>query len=283
MIGRNIIEDNHEARALALASIYFAGSGHPGGSLSCIDILACLLESPSFFRNGIDKFVLSKGHGCPALYAVAAKIGWIEKSDITLLRKLGSPLQGHPDVRFTPWVEASTGSLGQGFSIAAGMALGFRHQNQQARVYAMLGDGELQEGQVWEAAMFAAHHDLSNLCAIIDYNKLQSDDYNSNIMALEPLRDKWLAFNWHVIEVDGHDVAQIESSLLEFSSMDAKPTVIIAHTIKGKGVSFMEGVPAWHGSVKLRREELEQALRELAVSGQDLTSYLDGSIWGVNA
>jgi transketolase len=178
----------------------------------------------------------------------------------------------------TPWVEASTGSLGQGFSVGIGMAMGFRHQQDPSRVYIVLGDGELQEGEVWEGAMCASHHKLDNLCAIVDYNKLQSDDLNANIMGLEPLRSKWEAFNWHVLEIDGHDFEQIEQAFATAKEIKDKPTVIIAHTIKGNGISFMAGVPAWHGSVKLRPEELEQALDDLGVHPMEISKYINGSI-----
>jgi len=269
-------------RRTLIASIYHAGSGHPGGALSCADILGTLLGAASngdFFQPKKDRFVLSKGHAAPALYAIGAELGWISMAEIPRLRKLGSPLQGHPHVVTIPWVESSTGSLGQGFSVAIGMAMGFRHQDDLSRVYVMLGDGELQEGEIWEGAMCAAHYKLDNLCAIIDYNKLQSDDYNENIMGLEPLRAKWEAFNWSVLEIDGHNFEQIERAFVTAKEFKDRPTVIIAHTIKGKGVSFMEGVPAWHGSVKLRPEELEQALRDLGTPEEDIPAYLDGSIW----
>lgn len=267
-------------RADALAAIYHAGSGHPGGTLSCIDLLMSLMGSgisePSL-QPQRDRIVLSKGHACPALYAVASSKGWIPRSEIFRLRKLGSPLQGHPHVGVAPWVETSTGSLGQGFSVAIGMAMGLQYQDYSSRVYVILGDGELQEGEIWEGAMCAAHHKLYNLCAIIDYNKLQSDDSNENIMGLEPLRAKWEAFNWNVLEIDGHDFDQIEQALARSKEIEDRPTVIIAHTIKGRGVSFMEGVPAWHGSVRLRPEELEEALRDLGVPEEDIPAYLDGS------
>ncbi len=269
-------------RVNSIASIYMAGSGHPGGSLSCCDLLASLFGHASIFEgfeSDRDRFVLSKGHAAPAIYAVAVERGWISRDEIPRLRKLGSPLQGHPHIGTTPWVETSTGSLGQGFSVALGMAMGFRHQDDPARVYVMLGDGELQEGEIWEAAMCAAHYKLDNLCAIVDYNKLQSDDYNKNIMGLEPLRAKWEAFNWNTLEIDGHDFGQIEQAFLTAHETKNCPTVIIAHTVKGKGVTFMEEAPAWHGSVKLRPEELEQALRDLGTPVEDIPAYLDGSIW----
>jgi transketolase len=226
-----------------------------------------------------NRFVLSKGHGCPVLYSAAAECGIISHSMLLKFRKLGSPLQGHPHVLDTPWVETSTGSLGQGFSASIGMALGLRHQKIGGTVYVMVGDGEMQEGEVWEGAMCAGHYKLDNLCAILDHNKLQSDDFNENIMGLAPLRAKWEAFRWRVIEIDGHDLGSIRPGLAEARQTHGAPTIIIANTIKGKGVSFMENSPLWHGSVKLRDEELKISLRELSVAEQDLEAYLDGSIW----
>jgi len=275
---------NH-IRKHALVAIYAAGSGHPGGSLSAADLLAYLWtrelrwQPENLPQQERDYFILSKGHACPALYAVAAEVGLIPPHTLLSLRKLGSPLQGHPHVLATPWVETSTGSLGQGFSTAIGMALGLRHKGSSGRVYVMLGDGELQEGEVWEGAMCASHYKLSNLCSIVDYNKMQSDDLNENIMGLEPLSAKWAAFNWHVIEINGHDFSQIATAFDETRATKGRPTVILAHTIKGKGVSFMEGSPLWHGSVKLRDEDLVQALRDLDTSENDIVRYLDGTIW----
>lgn len=274
--------DLRTIRRQALAAIYHAGSGHPGGSLSAAELVSSFFPVP----NGEDapgRFVLSKGHCVPILYAAAVLSERVERSQLMRFRKLGSELQGHPHVRCTPWVETSTGSLGQGFSVAIGMALGHRYKNELTRIFVMLGDGELQEGEIWEGAMCAAHYKLDNLCAIVDYNKMQSDDLNENIMGLEPLRAKWEAFNWHVIEIDGHDFDQIESAFEQARGTKGKPTVIIAHTTKGKGVSFMEGQPAWHGSVTLRPEELEQALRDLGTPEEDIPAYLDGSIWSRQA
>ena len=265
-------------RRQALAAIYHAGSGHPGGSLSAADLLwHCIVEIKSH-ESGC-RFVLSKGHSVPMLYAAAVEAGFCEPSELMRLRKLGSDFQGHPSVLSIPWVEASTGSLGQGFSAAIGMALGHRYKNELTRIFVMLGDGELQEGEIWEGAMCAAHYKLDNLCAIVDYNKMQSDDLNERIMGLEPLRAKWEAFNWHVIEIDGHNFEQIGSAFERAKETKGQPTVIIANTIKGKGVSFMEGQPAWHGSVTLRPEELEWALRDLGTPEGDISAYLDGSIW----
>lgn len=269
----------------SLVAIYHAGSGHPGGALSAAELMSyvCnrLLAWPPSNRNGHprDRFVLSKGHSCPVLYAAAAECGLIPHRALLTFRKLGSPLQGHPHVLDAPWVETSTGSLGQGFSAAIGMAMGLRYQRSRARVYAMLGDGEMQEGEVWEGAMCAGHYKLDNLCAVVDYNKLQSDDSNENIMGVAPLRAKWEAFRWHVIEIDGHDFNEIDAAFTEAKQNGGKPTMIIANTFKGRGVSFMEASPLWHGSVKLRDEELAVALRELGVSEHHIGRYLDGSIW----
>ena len=221
-----------------------------------------------------DRFILSKGHCAPALYAAAAEVGIIDKSRLNGLRKLNHELQGHTHRGSTPWVEASTGSLGQGFSFAIGEAKGLEMQNIKNRVYVMLGDGELQEGEIWEGIMFAGHHQINNLCAIIDYNKMQSDDLNENIMGLEPLADKWKSFNWNVIEIDGHNFNDIEQALKNARDEKNMPTVVIAHTVKGKGVSFMEGSPAWHGSLKLSLEDLTQALNELGASNEEIKGLL---------
>ncbi|NWH08251.1 MAG: transketolase [Alphaproteobacteria bacterium] len=271
-------------RRLALAAIYQAGSGHPGGALSCADLLACLYGTELYFPGnnpahpGRDRFVLSKGHAAPALYAAWAAIGLARHEDVVTLRKLGSPMQGHPHVLDLPLCETSTGSLGQGFSAAIGMALGLRMKRLSARTYVMLGDGELQEGEVWEGAMFAAHHRLSNLCALIDYNKMQSDDLNERIMGLEPLAEKWRAFGWHVEEVNGHRVPEILDALRMAAGVADRPSVIIAHTIKGKGVAQMEGNPAWHGSVKLSREQIEAAMRNLGVLAHEMEDWIHGRI-----
>jgi len=222
-----------------------------------------------------DRFVLSKGHAAPALYAIGAYHGFCDKKDALGLRKLCSPFQGHPHVRDLPWVETSTGSLGQGFSVALGMAMGMKLQRIRSRVYALLGDGELQEGQVWEAAMCAAHHKLDNLCAIIDYNKLQSDASNEVIMRLEPLADKWRAFGWTVFEIDGHNIPEILSTLHLAASTFDRPSVLIAHTVKGKGVPYMENIASWHGSVTLSREQACDALLALGAQHQEITEYLD--------
>jgi transketolase len=268
-------------RMHSIASIYHAGSGHPGGAMSCADLLACLFGAElNFWPNAIDdphrdRFVLSKGHAAPALYAVGAHYGFCDAKEALSLRKLGSVFQGYPHVVDLPFVETSTGSLGQGFSMALGMAMGLKLQRSPARVYALLGDGELQEGEVWEAAMCAAHHQLDNLCVIIDYNKLQGDNRNDQIMRLEPLAAKWRAFDWAIAEIDGHDMSQILSTFRRAGATQNRPSVIIAHTIKGKGVPFMENIPAWHGSVKLTREQAEDALLALGANRSEIKDFLD--------
>jgi transketolase len=268
-------------RRHAVAAIYHAGSGHPGGALSCADILACLYGAALNVRPATvadplrDRFVLSKGHAAPALYAVGAWYGFCDARAALSLRKLNSPFQGHPHVLDLPFVETSTGSLGQGISVAIGMALGLRLQKIPARVYTLLGDGELQEGEVWEAAMAGAHHELDNLCAVIDYNKLQSDNSNDAIMRLEPLAAKWRAFGWAVAEIDGHDIAALLAAFRRAQATRGRPSLIIAHTVKGKGVPCMENIPAWHGSVKFTREQAEDAIRALGASDSEMKDLLD--------
>jgi transketolase len=268
-------------RRHAVASIYHAGSGHPGGALSCADLLACLYGAemnvwPASIHDPMrDRFVLSKGHAAPALYAVGAYYGFCDKKAALSLRKLNSPFQGHPHVLDLPFVETSTGSLGQGFSVAIGMALGLKLQKNPARVYTLLGDGELQEGEVWEAAMSGAHHKLDNLCVLIDYNKLQSDNSNDAIMRLEPLAAKWRAFGWAVAEIDGHDIPAILETFRRAGATSEKPTVIIAHTIKGKGVPYMENIPTWHGSVKFSRQQAEDAIKALGASDGEMKDLLN--------
>jgi transketolase len=280
----NLINDLQASAAFvrqhAIASIYHAGSGHPGGALSCADVLACLFGAElNFWPDSVsdphrDRFVLSKGHAAPALCAVGAQYGFCNKREALKLRKLNSPFQGHPHVLDMPWVETSTGSLGQGFSVALGMAMGLKLHKSSARVYTLLGDGELQEGEVWEAAMCAVHHQLDNLCAIIDYNKMQSDDLNANIMRLEPLAAKFRAFDWAVIEIDGHDIPEILGALRRASSTHDRPSLLIAHTVKGRGVPYMENIPTWHGSVKLTQAQAEEALGALGATREQIAEYL---------
>lgn len=246
-----------------------AGSGHPGGSLSAADIIAALYfkvmrhnpQNPQWPDR--DRFVLSKGHAAPILYAALAECGYFPVAELSTLRKLGSRLQGHTDRTLTPGVEMSAGSLGQGLSYGIGIALAGRLDRRDYRVYVLLGDGECEEGQVWEAAMLAPHFKIDNLTAIVDHNRLQLDGWCCDIMNLHPLTEKWSAFNWYVIEIDGHDMNQILSALDKARDLKGKPTVIVAHTVKGKGVSFMENNVDFHGKAPTP-EEAEVALKELA-------------------
>jgi len=249
--------------------ITYAGSGHPGGSLSAVEILVTLFfdvmrhdpANPKWPDR--DRFILSKGHAAPVLYSVMAECGYTPKDQLNTLRKLGSIYQGHPDVRFIPALEASTGSLGEGLSIGLGMALSAKLDLSPTRVYVVLGDGESQEGQIWEAAMFGGDKDVDNLVAIVDYNHIQLDGFVNDIMPLDPLAEKWRAFNWHAIDVDGHDIPALQRALAEAEATKGRPTAIIAHTIKGKGVSFMENNPKFHGTAPTM-EEMHKALAELA-------------------
>jgi transketolase len=245
-----------------------AGSGHPGGSLSATDILVALYFhimkiNPSDPRwKGRDRFVLSKGHAAPALYSILSEIGYIEDKDLYTLRKWGSRLQGHPDRLMTPGVDMSTGSLGQGMSIASGMAIGAKIDKNDIRVYVLCSDGEHQSGMTWEAVMSAAKFKLDNLTAFIDNNGLQIDGPTNQVMPVMPLKEKYLAFNWNVIEADGHDFKSLICAATQAQQYKGKPTAIICSTIKGKGVSFMENKVKWHG-VAPKAEEAELAIKEL--------------------
>jgi transketolase len=257
-----------ELRRHVIRIIYEAGSGHPGGSLSATDVITVLYfhvlnvnpEEPDWEDR--DRFLLSKGHAAPALYAALAERGFFPIEELKTLRKMGSRLQGHPDMRKTPGVEASTGSEGQGLSIGVGMALAAKLDRKLHRIYVMLGDGEMDCGQTWEAAMSATHHNLDNLTAIIDRNKLQLDGPTHTIMNIEPLADKWKAFGWFVIEINGHNFKEIIDSINNAKEVKGRPTVIIAHTVKGKGVSFMEGAVGFHGKAP-NKEQFEVAMKEL--------------------
>jgi len=245
-----------------------AGSGHPGGSLSAVEILVELYfefmridpKNPKWPDR--DRFILSKGHACPVLYSVMAEAGFCPKDELNTLRKLGSIYQGHPDIRFLPSLEASTGSLGEGLSLGLGMALADRLDRRRCRTYVLLGDGEIQEGQVWESAMSGAFHKVDNVVAIVDYNGIQLDGFVHDIMEVKPLADKWRAFGWHTLEIDGHDFASIRKALDEAQATKGQPTCIVAHTVKGKGVSFMENNPKFHGTAPTPAE-MELALKEL--------------------
>ncbi len=245
-----------------------AGSGHPGGSLSAVEIVTELYfdymkidpKNPKWPQR--DRFILSKGHAAPVLYAAMAEAGYTPIDKLNTLRKLGSIYQGHPDVRFIPSLEASTGSLGEGLSLALGLGIAARLDGNPSRTYAMFGDGEIQEGQIWEAAMAGAFHKLDNVVAIVDYNQIQLDGFVKDIMDVAPLADKWRAFGWHTIELDGHDLTAIQAAFKEAEATKGKPTCLVAHTIKGKGVSFMENNPKFHGMAPTP-DEVKLALQEL--------------------
>jgi transketolase len=262
-----------EGRVQILRMLTHAGSGHPGGSLSCIDILTTLYfhrmrydpKRPDWEDR--DRLILSKGHCVPAQYFCMAKAGYFPVDRLTTLRKLGSPLQGHPDRMTVPGIEAATGSLGQGLSIAVGMALGLKLAGKNARVYCVVGDGEIQEGQIWESLMSAPglgapDHHVDNLCVILDGNGIQLDDFVAKVLDLEPVVDKLEAFRWPVLEIDGHDIAQIDKALDQAETIKGKPTFVVAHTVKGKGVSFMENEPEWHGKAPKPAEAI-RAMREI--------------------
>ncbi len=248
--------------------IHRAGAGHPGGALSAADLVTALYfrvmrldpRNPSWPAR--DRFILSKGHACPVLYAALARRGYFPLSELDTLRQLGSRLQGHPDMLKTPGIDMTAGSLGQGLSAGLGMALAARVRGLDIHVYVLLGDGEVQEGQVWEAAMAASKWQTANLVALLDCNRLQNDGEVAGIMPVEPLAAKWRAFGWEVREIDGHNMREIVETLEEVRDHAVRPTAILAHTIKGCGVSFMENVPGWHGRAP-NDEEAEQALCEL--------------------
>lgn len=267
-----------DVRADIVSMIAEAGSGHPGGSLSCTDILCALylggilnVRADASDDAERDRFILSKGHAAPALYAVLAHAGFLPREELMTLRKLGSRLQGHPDMRLVPGVDASTGSLGQGLSIACGLALGLRLDGAASSVFTLLGDGECQEGQVWEAAMFAAHERLDGLCAIIDHNGLQIDGAVTDVCNPESIADKFAAFGWAVTEVDGHDMSALMKALDQAKrTREGRPKAIVAQTVKGKGVSFMEGVAGWHGKAP-NADETATALAEIAAAREERT------------
>lgn len=250
-----------------IEGVHSAKSGHPGGSLSCADILTYLyfkhmnIDPKNPKAENRDRFVLSKGHAAPALYSVLANRGYFDVSELNKLRHISSILQGHPDMKHIPGVDMSSGSLGQGISAAVGMALSSKHFGNGFSVYTVLGDGEIEEGQVWEAAMFAGNKKLSNLTAFVDYNKLQIDGTIEEVNSAMPIDKKFEAFNWHTIVIEGHDFEQIEAALKEAETVD-KPVAIIANTVKGKGVSYMENAVNWHGTAP-NDELYEQAVSEL--------------------
>lgn len=257
-----------EVRIGVIRAVHSAGSGHPGGSLSAADIVTDLyfdemnIDPKNPEMKGRDKFILSKGHAGPVQYSALALRGYFAPEELLTLRKLGSRLQGHPDMKKVPGIEMSTGSLGQGFSAAGGMALANKLDRDPGRVYVLLGDGELQEGIIWEAAMSAAHNKLDNLTGILDYNGLQIDGKNNDVMTVAPVDDKFKAFGWNVICIDGHDFDEIKEAFRNARECAGKPTMIIAKTVKGKGVSFMENEPEWHGKAP-DDEQMKRAVAEL--------------------
>jgi transketolase len=267
---RDLEDTARHLRVEVLKMLHTSQSGHTGGSLSAIDVMTVLYfqrmrhdpSNPAWEDR--DRFVLSKGHAAPALYACLAGCDYFPREDLKTLRRFGSHLQGHPDMNKTPGVDVCTGSLGQGISQAVGLAMAARLASRPSRVYTLLGDGEVQEGQVWEAAMSAAHYGLANLCAIIDQNGLQIDGATEEVMNVGPLGPKFLAFNWHVLEVDGHDIQAIIRAFDEAEAETDRPTAIIARTVKGKGVPFFEHKASYHG-VAPSDDELERALAALAL------------------
>ncbi len=264
---KELQEKAKQVRRLIIDMLAKSGSGHPGGSLSATDLITALFFSvlrhnpkdPGWADR--DRFHMSKGHCCPLWYAVLAESGYFSKEKLLTLRQLGSMLQGHPDRR-TPGVEVASGSLGQGLSVALGMSLAAKIDKKDYRVYVLMGDGESEEGNIWEAAMATSHFKCDNICAILDYNGFQIDGKTCNVMELEPLTAKWQAFGWNTIEIDGHDMGQILCAYESAKKTKGKPSIIIAHTVKGKGVSFMENVCDFHGRTP-SKEEADKAMKEL--------------------
>ena len=275
LYGKDLAVTAYRARLLAVEAVHRAASGHPGGSLSCMDALTALYfnemrinpADPKWADR--DRFVLSKGHCAPALYAVLALRGYFPVEDLQMLRSIKAHLSGHPDMKHVPGVDMSTGSLGQGLSTAVGMAMAAKFENKDYRTYAICGDGEIAEGQIWEAMMAAAKWHLDNLCAFIDVNGLQIDGATKDVMPTEPIDKKLEAFGWHVVKIDGHNFEQILAALSEARSVKGKPTAILMATVKGKGVSFMENQAVWHGKAPnaeefaIARAELESKIKEL--------------------
>ena len=266
---KQLVQEKAKAiRVSIVQSVTAAKSGHPGGSLSIADVMALLyyvemnVDPANPKAPNRDRFVLSKGHAAPALYATLAEKGFIDIEDLKGFRHIDSKLQGHPNMNYVPGVDMSTGSLGQGISCAVGMAITNKVDGNDHRVYALLGDGECEEGEVWEAAMAASHYKLDNLCAILDYNHLQIDGNIEDVISPEPFMSKFEAFGWNVLDVNGHDFDELRNAFEQAKQVKDKPTMIIAHTIKGKGVSFMENNYAWHGAAP-NDEQYETAMKEL--------------------
>ncbi|MFC1566540.1 transketolase [bacterium] len=266
---KNLINTAKDVRKDIINMLHKAKSGHPGGSLSCVELMVALYhdvlkhdpKNPCWDER--DRVIFSKGHVCPTLYSCLARCGYFDPKELDTLRQMGSRLQGHPGLcSELPGIEITTGSLGQGLSIGVGMSLGAKQKKLKSRAYVLLGDGELQSGQIWEAVMSAAHYKLDNLCAIVDYNNLQIDGRVEDVMGISPLKEKWMSFGWHVISIEGHKYDEILEAYKEALAIKTKPTVILATTIKGKGVSFMEDKAEWHGKAP-SEEEREQALKEI--------------------
>ena len=274
---KNILSIASEVRLRALAMIFAAQSGHPGGALSAADILATLwmdfldYHRPEAFSPSSNRFILSKGHSVPALYALASLTGILGWGECLQFRQSGSKAQGHPHVKDLPWLETSTGSLGQGFSFSSGLALSKKMRAQEGQVFCLVGDGEVQEGQVWETLMFAAHQELNNLVMIIDRNGLQSDSSTEEVVRLESLGTKLEAFGWSCVEINGHEYSELSEAL---STVSNKPRAIIAKTTKGKGVTFMEDAPEWHGSVAMTENQYLSAASDLGFSRGHALSIL---------
>ena len=275
LYGKDLAIRAYKARLLAVEAVHTASSGHPGGSLSCMDALTALyfnemnVDTANPGWEDRDRFVLSKGHCAPALYSVLALRGFFPTEDLKLLRSIKAHLSGHPDMRHVPGVDMSTGSLGQGLSTAVGMAIAAKLNGKDYRTYSICGDGELAEGQIWEAAMAAAKWKLDNLCVFVDVNGLQIDGKTADVMPTEPLDRKFEAFNWHVVKIDGHDFDQILAALKEARETKGMPTVILMATVKGKGVSFMENQAGWHGKAP-NAEQFAQAKAELEAKIKEL-------------
>ncbi len=259
-----------QIRRETVQAIYLAGSGHPGSSLSAVEILVtlyftdlfhCFPENPKNPQR--DRFILSKGHAAPAYYSVLAHKGFFPVSLVDTLRKLGSPMQGHPNMIKLPCLDCAVGSLGQGLSIANGIAFALQRRHETPHVFCLIGDGEQQEGQIWEAAAFAAQHQLDNVCLIVDCNGMQLVDALADIKNMQPMADKWQSFGWHVMETDGHDIDKLYQTLAEAKQYRGKPTVVLAHTVKGKGVSYMENQAEWHGTAP-NAEQYRTAMKELS-------------------
>jgi len=252
-------------RQRIIKSLFLAEGGHAGPSLSIVEILSYLyFDRKILSPRKYEKFVLSKGHAAPALYAVLNLIGKINNKQLNSLRKIGSKLQGHPDRKLIKDIHAGTGALGQGLSMAIGFAIAEKINNTKKKIFCILGDGEMQEGQIWEAAMYAGASKINNICAILDNNKMQNETYTKSTLNIYPIKEKWLAFNWNVYEINGHSYKEIKSAFNKFYKSKSKPTLIIANTIKGKGVSFMENNPLWH-SKKIEKNDFEKAMKEVKI------------------